>query len=76
MSAAIALEPEACKGVGDPCDATTRNKRSFFRESLHGARGRASADAGSIAARLDRRFQAKNNGELAIEPPVKRSQTA
>ena len=76
MSAAIALEPEACKGVGDPCDATTRNKRSFFRESLHGARGRASADAGSIPAAPIVGFKPKITGELAIEPPVKRSQTA
>ena len=76
MSAAIALEPEAGEGVGDPCDATTRSNGLSSASHSMGARGRASADAGSIPARLDRRFQAKNNGELAIEPPVKRSQTA
>ena len=75
MSAAIALEPEAGEGVGDPCDATTRSN-GLFRESLHGRQGTRLRGRGFDSRRLDRRFQAKKNGELAIEPPVKRSQTA
>jgi hypothetical protein len=50
------------------CFAPSKRRTSF--------EDREAADAGSIPAASIVGFKPKNNGELAIEPPVKRSQTA